>query len=130
MARLALEYFCLVFLAAVGVLQAVAAGNGLTGLSFFGRRIYGYLFAASTVGPALAGFFTWNLRNPTGIIQGKEQFGFFMLALIVALAFTLAVSSLLKHSLCRGNYAQHDGLEALRGVTFFQALRHRFRRSR
>ncbi len=128
MPRLALEYFCLAFVAIVGVFQVVAAYNELRGVSFFSRKIYGYLFAAFTVVPALAGFFTWNLRNPTGIIEGWEQFGFFMLALTAALSFTLVASSLLKNRRLRGNYAQHDGLEALRKVTFFQALRHRFSR--
>ena len=129
MARLALEYFGLVFLACVGVLQAAAAYNGLKGLSFLGQRLYGYLFAAFTVGPALAFFFTWNGRNPTGVIEGKEQFGFFMLGLIAAVVFTLAGSSLLRSSLLQGNPG-HDGLDALREVTFFKALRRRFVRRR
>ncbi len=90
--ELALEYFGLVFVAAVGVLQVVAAYNELRGVSFFSRSIYGYLFAAFTVGPALAGFFTWNSRNPFGIVQGREQFVFFLLALTAALSFTLVAS--------------------------------------
>ena len=128
MTRLALEYFGLAFVATVGVLQVVAAYNELRGVSFFSRKIYGYLFAAFTVGPALARFFTWHLRNPSGIIQGGEQFGLFLLALTAALSFTLVSSSLLNNRRLRGNHAQHDGLEALREVTFFQALRHRFGR--
>jgi hypothetical protein len=51
-----------------------------------------------------------------------------MLALTIAFIFTLATSSLLKKKRLQGNYAQQDGLEALREVTFFQALRHRFGR--
>ena len=78
--------------------------------------------------PALAGIVTWNLGNPPGIVQGREQFVFFLIALIAALSFTLAVSSLLKNRRLRGNHARHDGLEALREVTFFQALRDRFGR--
>ncbi len=128
MPRLALEYFGLSFVAAVGVLQVVAAYNELRGVSFFSRKIYGYLFAVFTVGPALARFFTWNMRNPTGIIEGREQFGFFMLALTAALSFTLVASSLLKNRHLRGNHARYDGLEALKEMTFFQALRHRFGR--
>jgi hypothetical protein len=128
MTNLALGYFSLVFVAAVGVLQVVAAYNELRGVSFFSRKIYGYLFAAFTVGPALAGFFTWNSRNPPGIVQGREQFVFFLLALTAALSFTLVASSLLNNRRLRGNHAQYDGLEALREVTFFQALRHRFGR--
>jgi NADH:ubiquinone oxidoreductase subunit 2 (subunit N) len=130
MPRLALEYFWLAFIAAVGVLQVVAAYNGLRGVSFFSRKAYGYLFAAFTVGPALALFFTWNLRNPTGIIEGREQFGFFILALAASIGFTLVASSLLNNRRLRGNYARHDGLEALREMTFFQALRDRFGRRR
>ena len=128
MSGLALEYFGLAFVAIVGVLQIVAAYNDLIGVSFFSRKIYSYLFAASTVGPTLAGFFTWHLRNPFGVIQGREQFGFFVLALTIAFIFTLATSSLLKKKRLQGNYAQQDGLEALKEVTFFQALRHRFGR--
>ena len=128
MAGLALEYFYLAFVAIVGVLQIVAAYNDLRGVSFFNCKIYGYLFAVFTVGPALAGFFTWHLRNPFGVIQGREQFGFFMLALTIALILTLTASSLLKNRYLRGKYTQHDGLAALREVTFFQALRHRFGR--
>tara|TARA_B100001971_G_C17759205_1_gene319330 strand:- start:43 stop:447 length:405 start_codon:yes stop_codon:yes gene_type:complete len=128
MSGLALEYFGLAFVAIVGVLQIVAAYNDLRGVSFFNCKIYGYLFAVFTVGPAMAGFFTWHLRNPFGVIQGREQFGFFMLALTIAFIFTLATSSLLKKKRLQGNYAQQDGLEALREVTFFQALRHRFGR--
>jgi hypothetical protein len=128
MAGLALEYFYLAFVAIVGVLQIVAAYNDLRGISFFNRKVYAYLFAALTVGPAMAGFFTWNLRNTFGIIQGWEQFAFFVLALTTALGFTLVVSSLFKNRYLQGNHAQHDGIEALREVTFFQALRHRFGR--
>ena len=128
MANLVLGYFSLVFVAAVGVLQVVAAYNELRGISFFSRKIYGYLFAAFTVGPALAGFFTWNSRNPFGIVQGREQFVFFLLAFTAALSFTLVASSLLNNKRLRGNHVRHDGLEALREVTFFQALRHRFGR--
>lgn len=124
--RLALEYFLLVFVAVVGVLQLVASYNELRGVSFFNRRIYGYLFAAFTVGPVLARFFTWNSRNPTGVIEGREQFSFFLLALVAAIGFTLVASSLLKNRRLRGSYARHDGLEALRETTFFQALRQRF----
>ncbi len=124
--RLALEYFFLVFIAVVGVLQLVASYNDLRGVSFFSQKIYGYLFAAFTVGPVLARLFTWNSRNPTGVIEGREQFSFFLLALVTAIGFTLVVSSLLKNRRLRGSYVQHDGLEVLREATFFQALRQRF----
>jgi hypothetical protein len=112
------------------VLQLVASYNELRGVSFFSRKVYGYLFAAFTVGPVLARFFTWNSRNPTGIVEGREQFSFFLLALVAAIGFTLVASSLLNNGRLRGSYVQRDGLEALRETTFFQALRQRFGKRR
>ncbi|MCK5577208.1 MAG: hypothetical protein KAI14_02725 [Dehalococcoidales bacterium] len=126
MDKLAAEYFYLVAIAAIGAIQAAAAYNGLNGISFFRQKVFNYLFALLTVGATLARLFTWNQRNPVGIIEGAQQFSFFMLALVVAIAFTLAVSSLLRHSALQGNHPQHNGLEALREITFFQALWRRY----
>lgn len=125
---MALEYFYLVFIAAVGVIQAAVAHNGLRGISFFCHKISSYLFAVFTTGPVLFVFFTWNERNPTGVIEGREQFCFFMLAIVVAIGFTLGASSLLKHWSLRKNDVKCDGFSALKEVTFFQALRHKFMR--
>jgi len=123
---LAFEYFYLVSIAAVGVIQAAVAYNGFRGISFFSRKIYSYLFMILTLSPVLAAFFTWNERNPTGVIEGREQFCFFMLAIVAAIGFTLIVSSLLQYRYLRKNNIRHDGFEALKEVTFFQALRHRY----
>lgn len=123
---MAFEYFYLIFVAAIGVIQAAVAYNGFKGLSFFSRKIYSYLFMILTLGPVLVALFTWNERNPTGVIEGREQFFFFMLAVVSAIGFNLVVSSLLKHWDLRKNNVRHDGFEALKEVTFFQALRHRF----
>ncbi len=128
MIGLALEYFALTFVASVGVLQLAAAYNGLRGISFFGSKTCGYILSFFTISPALAGLFTWNLRNPTGIIEGREQFYFFSLALLAALIFTLMVSSHFMKRRLRDNSPQHNGIDALRDVTFFQVLRHSWKR--
>ena len=123
---MALEYFCLVFVASIGVIQAAVAYNGLKGISFFSYRVSAYLFMLVTSGPAMASFFSWNKRNATGVIEGREQFCFFLLAIVVAIGFTLVVSSVVKHWSLRGNDVRADGFDALKEVTFFQAIRHRF----
>jgi hypothetical protein len=123
---LAFEYFYLALVACIGVIQAAAAYNGLKGVSFFSYKISAYLFMLFTTGPAMAGFFTWNERNATGVIEGREQFGFFMLAIIAAISSTLAFSSLIKHWSLRGNEVRIESLEALKEVTFFQAIRYCF----
>ncbi len=122
---MALEYFYLSLVASIGVIQAAAACNGLKGILFFSYRVSAYLFMLVTTGPAMAGFFTWNERNATGVIEGREQFCFFLLAIVAAIGFTLAFSSLLKHWSLRGNNIRADGFEALKEVTFFQAIRYR-----
>ena len=128
MIGLALEYFALTFVASVGVLQLAAAYNGLRGISFFSSKTCGYILSFFTISPALAGLFTWNLRNPTGVIEGGEQFWCFSLALLAALIFTLMVPSHFMKRRLRGNSPQHNGIDALRDATFFQVLRHRWNR--
>ncbi len=125
---MALEYFYLALVACIGVIQAAAAYNGLSGISFFSYKISAYLFMMVTTAPAMAAFFTWNQRNATGVIEGREQFGLFMLAILAAIGFTLAFSSLVKHWSLRGSEVKSEGLEALGEVTFFQAIRYRFNR--
>jgi hypothetical protein len=129
-ARLYLEYFLLVFAATLGVLQATVTYNKLVGLSFFRRKVCGYIFAMLTILPALVGFFTWNFRNATEVIEGAQQFGLFALAVIAAIILTLVLSSLLTHPKVRGNNTQHDGLEAFKDATFFQIIQQRFGREK
>jgi hypothetical protein len=121
----ALKYYGLVFIAAVGVIQAAAAYNRLMGISFFNRKIFSYLFACSTTVPSLAWFFVRGAEEPTGAIEGAQQFGLFAAALGTALAVTLVVSSLLRHSRLKGNNAKQEGLETLRETSYLEALRHR-----
>ena len=127
---MAFEYFCLVLIASVGVIQAAVAYNGFKGVSLFYYKVSAYLFALVTAVPVLISFFYWNERNLTGVIEGREQFCLFMLAIVTAISFTLVLSSLLKYWSLRKNDIQHDGFEALKEVTFFQALLYRFLRRR
>ena len=127
---LALEYFVLVFAASLGVFQAAAAYNGLRGLSFFSRPTWGYLLAALTTGPALVAFFTWNLRNATGVIEGAQQLVLLSLAIMAAYIVTLVASSLLNSSPPTGNAAPPAGIEGFKEAGFFQLLRTRFGRKR
>ena len=127
---LALEYFVLVFAASLGVFQAAAAYNGLRGLSFFNRPTWGYLLAALTTGPALAAFFTWNLRNATGVIEGAQQLVLLSLAIMAAYIVTLVASSLLNSSPPTGNAAPPAGIEGFKEAGLFKLLRTRFGRKR
>lgn len=134
-AALAWEYSALVFAVGLGVLQAAAAYGGFRGLVFMPgevrlrlpfqrilRVVFSYVFAAVMVIPSLVDFFFWNRRNETGIIEGAEQAGFFVLAMAAAVAFTFLFSSLINHWRLRRNEASGSGLEALKDTTWVQAI--------
>lgn len=122
MFMLALEYCASVFVSIIGVFQLTATYNGLKGLSFFNNRILGYTFGTIAIILPYAAFFTWNKRNATGVIEGAQQFYFFTIALAVALIFTILLSSLIKHKQLKSNIPEQNGLEALKEVTFIQAI--------
>ena len=138
-AVLAWEYSLLVFVAGLGMLQAAAASGGFRGLliapnelhvrlfpsrySFTLSRVaFGYIFAAVAIIPSLVDFFFWNQRNETGMIEGAEQAGFFVLAMSSAVAFTFLFSSLINHWWLRHNEVHGAGLEALKNSTWAQAV--------
>jgi len=140
-ARLAAEYSLLVFLSGLGILQAAAAHNGLRGLLFLpyqafnvplrvwpsGYRLlpgfsWGYLVAAALIIPAMLDFFFWNHRNAVGIIEGSQQAGLFFLSMLSAVAFTFLAGSLVNHWRLRNNHTRAVGLEALRDITWAQAV--------
>ena len=134
MSGLTLEYGVLVFVAACGVLQAVAAYNNLKGLLFFKSPIMAYVFAALAIGGTLGWFFLSKNRNLPGI-EGSQQFFAFNRALFLALVFTFVVSSVLRRrmgiSSHSGNPHSEDiepGIGALRRMTPFQAISRNFGR--
>lgn len=130
MSKLALEYFYLVFLAVIGVVQAAAAYNQLHGLCLFRHTISAYIFALLLVSPVGFLLYTWNERNPVGVIEGLQQALYFFLGTLCAILFTLIVSSLVNQRRFSSVKPDREGLEALRNATFYQAIRHRVSRER
>lgn len=138
-AVLSWEYSLLVFVAVLGVIQVAAANSGLRGLLFapgavrirfwptgqrweLTYRHFSYLFAAVTVLPALGFFFVWNSHNATGIIQGSEQAGLFILSTAAGGIFSLIASSLINQWRLQNNHTHANGLEALKEITWYQAV--------
>jgi hypothetical protein len=122
MMSLSMEYLALVFLAVLGVLQLAAMRGRWFKLLFFQEKAATYLLSAVLVLLPLVLLFTWNYRNATGVVQGAEQAGLFMLALVLAVVYTAALSSLMNYS-DRNSTSEHkEGLEVLRDMTFYEAL--------
>jgi hypothetical protein len=90
-----LKYSLLVFIAAVGVLQSAGTYSGRPGYSFFKSKVPAGIFALITTGGSLAAFFVWNYWSKTGVVEGSQQFGLFVLSALLALAFTFFVSGLI-----------------------------------
>jgi hypothetical protein len=115
-------YGILVFLAALGVIQAAAAYNDLKGLAFFRSKLFTYIFAVIVTGTALGFFFAWNYMFDIGIIAGVQQTGLFIQSIVAAIAFTLIISSLVNIRHNSPNCASPAGLDALREKTFFYLI--------
>lgn len=96
--ELTAEYFFMTLAAVLGVIQAAAAYSGREKLSFFNRPLHAYIFAFLTTGPAMAGFFTWNWRNATGLVEGSQQFIYFTIACACAVGLSLLLSWSVRHA--------------------------------
>lgn len=144
-------YFLFIYLASLGVLQIAVSYSKLRGLSFFTRPTWGYIFGALLIVGGFCWFyivgnphpevaytisvgdlFRYGFSNPnppsTGLILGAgESVFFFLLAVGFALLTTIAISSIVKfristRALEDKNGEAPEGLEALKGMTFFQAI--------
>jgi hypothetical protein len=115
-------YCLLIFISVLGVLQIAAAYSNLRGLLFFRRTIFTVCFAVLTIGSVLAAFFTWYFYTDY-ILIGTQQFFSFGFCAVVAVYFTLVVSSLINSRRLGADNSGQDGLDAFKESTFFQVIR-------
>lgn len=118
------EYTILIFVASCGVLQLAATHSGLRGLSFFKQPLATALFGAMAVIGAYVWFFAIDNRNVPGL-EGSQQFGNFTLGVFLGIVFTLLVSSILRANMNPrpSESDEGQGLDALRRMTYFQAMK-------
>ncbi|MEL7561852.1 hypothetical protein [Dehalogenimonas sp. 4OHTPN] len=120
---LTFEYFLLVFIAGLGFLQFAAMKGGLRGIWLSLDLSKNRFYAAVLSFPAMLAFFTWNYRNPVGIIEGAQQAGLFSLAAALSVLFTIALSSLINRNKLKPSRKIDAGLEALRSHTYYQIIK-------
>lgn len=145
------EYFLFIFLSSLGILQIAASYSNLNGLSFFKRPKWGYIFGALSIVGGFSWFyivgnphpevgyaitvsdiFVYGWSNPKppdiGLIMGEgESLIFFLLAVGCALLTTIVISSIVKFRISPRtpedmSEKAEEGLEALKRMTFFQAI--------
>ena len=131
--NLGASFFLFVFGASCGVLQIVAAYNGMTGLSFFKRPILGYAFGFVAIIGMYCFFFLSGDRNVLiPRLEGSQLLGWSVLALFSSVVFTLVISSLVrkKDSEAVEDSEQGEGLEALKRETYLRLIKRLFNRTK
>jgi hypothetical protein len=136
------EYFILVFIASVGVLQLIATINQRKGLLFFNRKALAYLFSFLAIGGSFGWFFGWGdpmdmamrqtgdaAMRQTGL-EWAQQFLYFCMATFAALVVTLIVSSLRRARWKGHPGGSSQGLDALKERSYFEAVKNNFRSKR
>ncbi len=130
-----LDYFVLVFIAAAGVYQIVAAASGLRGLSFFGQPLVQSFFGAALIVAAFAWFYTEEERNVQHTVEGAQQLTFFLAAAILSFLVSAGLASIINaYALSTpSDSSRRDksdlGMLELKQTTLFQAIVARCRKS-
>ncbi len=121
----ATDYFLLVFVSALGVIQIGASFGGLSGLLLLqtpkAARALGAVFA---VAPFVWFFATGerNIGDHRGGLDAPTQALFFFLGTLAAGGVTFVVSSAANWRMDRGAPAPEDGMDALRNASWARAL--------
>jgi len=127
------DYLLLVVMVCIGVFQFVAAWRRLDGLSFFfGRTYLAYPFVLIIIGVGYWLFFREERLVPdyAGGLAGSQLFIYTMGGIAIAGIVTLVVSSALNARWRRLGTGNVGGLDALKSMTYLQAIRHSFGRKK
>ena len=129
----AADYFMLVFIAGVGVIQAAASIGGLKGLLIVKHPLAARISGLGLAVCAFIWFFTnsnWNINDYEGGLDTNDQALVFFLGIAAAGALTVALSSLVNMRMRDGSPTPDAGIGALRRVCYFRALAHNLKRWR
>ncbi|MFC1999562.1 hypothetical protein ACFLXE_02255 [Chloroflexota bacterium] len=128
------EYIAFVFIAAVGVLQLVAATTRLKSLLFLRKPALTYPFSLILITGSFYWFFVQDDRIDTIMrhvgVEGSGQFYYFSIGTFFALVFTLALSSLISRFLRKtqgGSDPDAEGLDNLEDMSYWEAVKRSFR---
>jgi len=125
---MALDYFLLVFMASFGVYQIASIPAKLEGLWLFRFSKVQYIFGVLAIVGAFGWFFTDEERNVQHTVEGTEQLGLFLAAIVSAYVVTAILSSIIqarfgfpKDTPIKGK--QHEqGVETLKSTTVFGGI--------
>ena len=127
----AADYFILVFVAGIGVIQVAASVGGLRGLLIFKNPIAARAAGLSLAIAAFVWFFTtteWNINDYEGGLDSNDQALLFFMAIAAAGVFTLALTSVVNFRMRDDGADPGAGFDALRRACYFRALGRSLRR--
>ena len=121
----ATDYFILVFIGTVGVIQVGASLGRLSGLLFLKSLLAARILGLTLVLAAFILFFstgTRNINDYEGGLDGPTQALFFFLGSSAGVAITFLVSSLVNARMKTSEISPEGGLDALKETNYARAL--------
>ena len=130
----AVDYFIMVFVASLGVMQTAASIGGLRGLLVFKNPLVARPLGIAIAIAAIVWFFMVaerNINDYEGGLDSNQQGLLFFLAVAASGVLTFILTSPLNARMRRrmgnGERAPDAGLGAMRHSNWFQALAHNYR---
>jgi len=131
---MASDYFILVLIASIGLYQIVAITAKLDGLCFFKRPLPQIVFGALLIAGAYIWFFTSDERNIQHQVEGSQQLGLFLGAIVAGYVVTGIISSAIQAKVktrvdnSQKEKAHEIGVESLKTNTFLGSIRSRMKK--
>ena len=125
MITFATDYFLLVFIASIGVLQIAASAGSLSGLLIFKSPLAARALGTAFVVTGFVLFFSTGERNINdyeGGLDANTQALFFFLGTMAGGGVTVVLSSIVNLRMRRGDPSPDSGFEALRDINYPRAL--------
>ena len=125
MSEFARDYFILMFVASIGVVQVAASIGHLKGLLFFKHPLCARAVGAILVVAVFVWFFisdTRNINDYEGGLDANVQARISFLACLAAVVTTFALSSLVNLRMNQGKFTPGEGFDALRYTNYVRAL--------
>ena len=121
----ATDYYILVFVATIGVIQVAASFGGLNGLLFIKSSLVTRVLGIALAAAAFIWFFSTgdrNINDYEGGLDAPTQSLFFFFGSSTGFVFTFVVSTLVNARMNGGESSPEEGLDALRDTNYVRAL--------
>ncbi len=121
----ATDYYILVFVATIGIIQVAASFGRLNGLLFIKSPIVTRVLGIALAAAAFIWFFSTgdrNINDYEGGLDAPTQSLFFFLGSATGFVFTFVVSTLVNARMNGEEPSPEEGLDALRDTNYLRAL--------